>query len=143
MGTTSGSLEKNKLLKDKILGTNIYLGELGVPYEEGRGQSLHHKFMIVDCPDLIDKTPYKEVMLGSYNWSNGANYSNYEDCLYLRDTEVVNKLDAHFDNLINQSVYINLGKRIDESFSEVIEETGRYQPLDSDDPDYYLTDDDF
>lgn len=144
-----GNLEKNQLLKDKILGTNIYLGELGVPYEKGNGQSLHHKFMIADCPDLIDKTgpyknmPYKEVMLGSYNWSNGANYSNYEDCLYLRDAEVVNKLDAHFDNLINRSVPINLGNRLDESFSEVIEESGRYQPLDSDDPDYYLTDDDF
>ena len=46
-------------------------------------------------------------------------------------------------NLINRSVPINLGNRMDESFSEVIEETGRYQPLDSDDPDYYLTDDDF
>ncbi len=66
-----------------------------------------------------------------------------EDCLYLRDTEVVNKLDAHFDNLINRSVPINLGNRMDESFSGVIEESGRYQPLDSDDPDYYLTDDDF
>ena len=31
---------------------------------------------------------------------------------------------------------------MDESFSGVIEESGRYQPLDSDDPDYYLTDDD-
>lgn len=144
-----GKLERNQILKDKIIGKNIYLGELGVPYEKGRVQSLHHKFMIVDCPDLIDKTgpyknmPYKEVMLGSYNWSNGANYNNYEDCLYLRDTEVVNKLDAHFDNLINRSVPINLGNRMDESFSEVIEESGRYQPLDSDDPDYYLTDDDF
>lgn len=94
--------------------------------------------MIIECPD----ENYHEVMLGSYNWTNAANNNNYEDCLFLKDKNIYDQLNMYYNVLWHSST----GKRIDDdsNYEDYVQEyrEGRYQPLDSDDPDYYITDED-
>ncbi|MEK6564224.1 MAG: phospholipase D-like domain-containing protein [Candidatus Omnitrophota bacterium] len=61
-----------------------------------RGKSrgiMHNKFAI------FDKTL---LFTGSYNWSDNAEFFNYENAIFISDTEVIRKYQKEFDTILSR-----------------------------------------
>jgi len=57
----------------------------------GKGRGLmHNKFAIFDN---------KTVLTGSYNWTNNAEFNNYENAIFIDDQEIVNCYLIEFEKL--------------------------------------------
>lgn len=57
----------------------------------GKGRGLmHNKFAIFDN---------KKVITGSYNWTNNAEFNNYENAIFIDNQEIVNSYLTEFDKL--------------------------------------------
>lgn len=54
---------------------------------------MHDKFAVFDD---------SEVVTGSYNWTNSAEYMNYENIVIIKDPGTVGKYAAEFDKLYNK-----------------------------------------
>jgi hypothetical protein len=73
------------------------LGDCGIKVyqliKESEGRSLmHNKFCVIDN---------ETVITGSYNWTNGANYNNYENIVVIQnDDELCEQYIAQFNDLI-------------------------------------------
>jgi len=57
---------------------------------QGEKGHMHHKFLIVDGQTLVT---------GSYNWTAGAEYVNYEDILIENDQRVIHGYEQEFEKL--------------------------------------------
>ena len=58
---------------------------------QGKGRGImHNKFAIFD---------EKEVITGSYNWTNNAESNNYENAIFINDPDVTKAYLAEFDKL--------------------------------------------
>lgn len=82
----SQSQEKNsqiRLLQSHGISVEVIKGQ-------GRWGIMHNKFAIFDD---------KEVITGSYNWSENAEKSNLENAIFISDPGVVNKYLKEFDQL--------------------------------------------
>jgi len=70
-----------------------YLISKGIPVKirigKGRG-IMHNKFAVID---------EKEVITGSYNWTNNAEENNYENAVFITDPEIVKQFSSEFDRL--------------------------------------------
>ena len=76
-----------------------YLISKGIPVKllKGKGRGImHNKFAIFDG---------KEVVTGSYNWTENAEKNNYENAIFIADPQVAQSYSAEFDRLKNQSGY--------------------------------------
>jgi len=80
------SSEKDFLISK---GFNVKIAQ-----QTGRG-IMHNKFAIFDD---------KEVVTGSYNWTENAEKYNYENALFISDPEVVNKYIKEFERLENVAI---------------------------------------
>lgn len=97
------------LIKAKKNGVKVRLivdGELGlerhakasllkrngieVRYENNPGGIMHNKYAIVD--DHL-------VITGSYNWTDAANYSNYENLIFIYSKEAARKFKNDFETM--------------------------------------------
>ena len=67
--------------------------------DQGRG-IMHHKFAIFDGRLLVT---------GSYNWTDSAERSNYENTLVLDDPVVIHRYQAQFDRLFHGGGTLSLG----------------------------------
>jgi hypothetical protein len=73
------------------------LGDCGIKVyqliKESEGRSLmHNKFCVIDN---------ETVITGSYNWTNGANYNNYENIVVINGNSELNfQFKEQFENLI-------------------------------------------
>jgi phosphatidylserine/phosphatidylglycerophosphate/cardiolipin synthase-like enzyme len=56
----------------------------------GKKGHMHHKFLIVDGETLVT---------GSYNWTPGAEYVNYEDILIEKDAGILTRYQQEFARL--------------------------------------------
>ena len=73
-------------------GKDLSVGEvrwLGGKRREGHGV-MHHKFVLFDR---------KKVVTGSFNWTPGAEYANYENALLIDDADTVDAYWREFDTL--------------------------------------------
>jgi phosphatidylserine/phosphatidylglycerophosphate/cardiolipin synthase-like enzyme len=71
---------------EKIQGLSLrYSGS-----RRGKQGHMHHKFLIVDG---------KIMVTGSYNWTPGAEYVNYEDILVEKDAGLVLRYQQEFERL--------------------------------------------
>lgn len=58
---------------------------------QGKGRGImHNKFAIFDD---------KEIVTGSYNWTDNAEKNNYENAIFINDSEVVKSYLAEFNKL--------------------------------------------
>jgi cardiolipin hydrolase len=74
---------------------NTLPANLEVRYLPGRrGGVMHNKFMVVDQAQLLT---------GSFNWTPGAQYANYENILMEDDTGVIAAYGRQFDLLWSQA----------------------------------------
>lgn len=60
----------------------------------GHSGIMHNKFAVFD---------HQRVVTGSYNWTAGAEHSNYENALLEDDPQVVRAYDRQFEELWNQA----------------------------------------
>ncbi|MBI3272172.1 MAG: DUF1669 domain-containing protein [Planctomycetes bacterium] len=89
-------------------GINIRYKTYSVMFFQPESQLLHHKYMLVDGKDLVT---------GSYNWSDTAEHTNYENILYFHDRNVkrtVADFKGEFEKLwkLNREVYPSFLKGI-------------------------------
>ena len=61
----------------------------------GRRGVMHHKFALFDR---------KEVVTGSFNWTPGAEHTNYENALILDDPETVRAYTQEFETLWRRAI---------------------------------------
>ena len=73
---------------EEILGS----GPVTIRLEQPSSYLMHHKYALIDR---------QMVITGSYNWSDAANMSNWENLLVIQDQETVDKYGRDFDNLWN------------------------------------------
>jgi hypothetical protein len=79
------------------------LGDCGIKVyqllQDNEGRSLmHNKFCMIDNHTVIT---------GSYNWTNGANYSNFENVVVIEgDVELCEQYKKQFENLIEPIIDI-------------------------------------
>ncbi|MFH1386772.1 MAG: phospholipase D-like domain-containing protein [bacterium] len=79
--------------KGKNSEINFLLSK-GIPVKllQGKGRGImHHKFAIFDD---------KEVVTGSYNWTENAEKNNYENAVFISDPEVVKSFGEEFGRLL-------------------------------------------
>ena len=89
-----------KLLADKIEAASKhseigYLSAAGIETKllsgkKGRRGIMHHKFAVFD---------EKEIITGSYNWTDNAERFNYENAIFFNDPAVVQAFSKEFDKL--------------------------------------------
>ncbi len=85
------------LLDTSHRGEDLSAGEvrwLGGKSIRGRGV-MHHKFV------LFDK---EKVVTGSFNWTPGAEYANYENALVIDDSKTVNAFSEEFETLWRRAI---------------------------------------
>jgi phosphatidylserine/phosphatidylglycerophosphate/cardiolipin synthase-like enzyme len=59
--------------------------------KKGKGRGvMHHKIAVFDK---------EEIMSGSFNWTKNATENNYENCIFIKDKEVVEKSLKHLSSL--------------------------------------------
>ena len=69
-------------------------GQVSVLNSNKNSRFLHEKFSIFDSSYLI---------LGSYNWTNGAEYSNHESIIKTDDQSLINQYNIRFKFLLNEA----------------------------------------
>jgi phosphatidylserine/phosphatidylglycerophosphate/cardiolipin synthase-like enzyme len=78
------------------LSKDVALKQAGVPVDYIQvtggpmGNKFHHKFCIIDGTSLI---------FGSYNWTESADADNYENCLTIHDSKIVQPFVTEFQSL--------------------------------------------
>ena len=59
---------------------------------KGKGRGImHNKFAVFDD---------KEVVTGSYNWTDNAEYNNYENAIFIMDSSIINAYKLEFNKLL-------------------------------------------
>lgn len=85
--------KKSKSKRLEAAGIDVRYKTYSLAFFHPQSQLMHHKFMLVDDTDLIT---------GSYNWSDTAEYKNYENILhyYRRNVKkVIAAFRGEFDKL--------------------------------------------
>ncbi|MBU1867787.1 MAG: DUF1669 domain-containing protein [Candidatus Margulisbacteria bacterium] len=73
-----------------------YLQKKGIKVKiiKGRGRGImHNKFAVFD---------EREVITGSYNWTDNAEKNNYENAIFLKGEEIARAFSREFDLLYNR-----------------------------------------
>lgn len=115
----------NYVLKKDFEALGIPVTMLGAPYgNNSYGSSMHHKFTLFSC-DIPNQYPEKEVMMGSYNWTAAANTRNFEDCLFIKDNNIFDQFDHHFDSLVPSVVTLpNVSSSVNTALSPHVNNSG-------------------
>ena len=81
-GQSGGKSSEIKYLISKGFNVKLLKGK-------GRG-IMHNKFAVFD---------EKEVVTGSYNWTDNAERNNYENAMFISDPKIVEQYSKEFDKL--------------------------------------------
>jgi len=92
---------KVRVIRDKVQSSNKhdengFLKKNGIPVLilSGKGRGLmHSKFAVFDV---------KEVLTGSYNWTENAEKFNYENAVFIDDEKVINSFEKEFEGMWNR-----------------------------------------
>ena len=76
--------------QDKALANAAHVSLRTLGGRDKRRGMMHNKFAIFD---------HARVLTGSYNWSQGAEFSNYENALFEDDTDLVRAYSGQFADM--------------------------------------------
>lgn len=87
---------KIRILTDKVQAGSKYSRVVDL-YNYGVNIRVHSKFKIEHNKFAIFDS--RQIVSGSYNWTNSATYKNSENCVFLVNKRIVNKYGRRFNYL--------------------------------------------
>jgi phosphatidylserine/phosphatidylglycerophosphate/cardiolipin synthase-like enzyme len=85
-GQSTGKQSEIKYLISKGIDIRLKKGK-------GKYGIMHNKFAVFD---------ENEVVTGSFNWTNNAEYNNYENVIFIKDAEIAKIYSREFDRIFGE-----------------------------------------